>query len=74
MQKNKFEKIMNQNPNQLPIENINDALQKPAITNHVISKSHMGISQSNFGEKGNKKMEGIGGTSTGRAPSLSSID
>jgi hypothetical protein len=34
----------------------------------------MGISQSNFGEKGNKKMEGIGGTSTGRAPSLSSID
>ena len=34
----------------------------------------MGISQTNFGEKGNKKIEGIGGTSTGRVPSLSSID
>ena len=34
----------------------------------------MGISQTNFGDKGNKKIEGIGGTSTGWAPSLSSID
>lgn len=73
MQKNKFEKIMNQNANSLPVENSSDQ-QKPNISNHIASKSHMGVSLTNFGEKGNKKMEGIGGTITGRAPSLTSID
>jgi hypothetical protein len=34
----------------------------------------MGVSSTIFGDKGNKNIDGNGGTITGRAPSLSSID
>lgn len=45
MQKNKFDKIMNNGTVNHELSNEEQSqLQKPNISNHVLSKSHMGIS------------------------------